>query len=706
MSKFQLDFSKFKKVSSTPHTTTLQHPAGHQITLAHKSIPAKTMAQLKDLPSLGAKAAPKHLADGGDTDQETLGQKIGYPGSGKPKMMAEGGEAMNPKLQQSNLGADLKENYANPKKKKDQDKPRFANGAAPVEADSATDSSDQTASDDQAQAPAPDAAAAQQQDPAATPQQAVPPATAVPTTPDVDPSLQRKRQIYNNAVQAALGVTQSPYNMAKGDGAPDNEQVAKMSFGANGEPPQNFNADLWNNKVLPQFKIEQAQQAAASTATAQKQALESSAKADAGISIPQPTRAPQAAPGSAQPPADATPAAQPGDAELAQLNGQGSDIPTGSNYGVGTGAAPLQDQPANRKPTDPQQLYQNAKQLGYQSIMNERGAFQTDLENEHITPETLSSLFGKKDTLGKMGTLAGLLLGGMGSGVLHQQNPVLQAMQSQIDNDLKAQQLNLGKSESLLSNNMQLFNNLPDALKFSKINMMDAQLHHLVKLAARYPQNANIQQQLASARMVGEQSSTNLMDNIATNQAYMHMMQGAPESAAQVAAMNGDSKMANMIANRVVSTQGGSANILPYLDNEARQATVLASDGKYYNTGSAANAKEYTEAITAYKPIMSDLNELDQLNTIGSRLSPAQRARAESLKGSLTVGLNDLAKSHRISESDIGFEKGRFTDPTAFSTLLSGNSATKQLKASLTKKIQAVNQQFIPNYRPVQSTPR
>jgi len=62
------------------------HPDGHQMIIAHKSVSALHRKQLESLPI--------HKADGGDTDGETLGTMIGYPGSPKPKphMMADGGD--------------------------------------------------------------------------------------------------------------------------------------------------------------------------------------------------------------------------------------------------------------------------------------------------------------------------------------------------------------------------------------------------------------------------------------------------------------------------------------------------------------------------------------------------------------------------------------------------------------------------------------
>lgn len=82
---------------------------------------------------------------------------------------------------------------------------------------------------------------------------------------------------------------------------------------------------------------------------------------------------------------------------------------------------------------------QNALQ-GYAEDM----AFHQDLNNGQIQPETYHSLFAKKDTLGKIGTLFGLLLSGAGSGLAHQPNAVMDMMDNQIKNDLEAQKTNQG----------------------------------------------------------------------------------------------------------------------------------------------------------------------------------------------------------------------------------------------------------------------
>lgn len=72
-------------------------------------------------------------------------------------------------------------------------------------------------------------------------------------------------------------------------------------------------------------------------------------------------------------------------------------------------------------------------------LAQEQDAWLHDQQNGHITPETYQSLFAKKDTLGKIGSIFGLIVGGAGSGLAHQQNMAMDMMNRTIQNDLDAQ---------------------------------------------------------------------------------------------------------------------------------------------------------------------------------------------------------------------------------------------------------------------------
>lgn len=90
-----------------------------------------------------------------------------------------------------------------------------------------------------------------------------------------------------------------------------------------------------------------------------------------------------------------------------------------------------------------------------QGLTAEDAAWQHDLSNGHVTPETYSSLFAKKDTLGKIGTVFGMLLSGAGSGLSHQPNALMQIMDNEIKNDLNAQIQSKNNANTFIGLNQQ-----------------------------------------------------------------------------------------------------------------------------------------------------------------------------------------------------------------------------------------------------------
>jgi hypothetical protein len=128
-----------------------------------------------------------------------------------------------------------------------------------------------------------------------------------------------------------------------------------------------------------------------------------------------------------------------------------------------------------------------------------------DLTNGHIKPETPQSLFAKKDTLGKIGTIFGLLVGGIGSGITGQPNAMLEMMNKQISNDLETQQQSAGNAQNLLKINqadMMNKSQIPinaanakliqadannKAYNLTRMQMNSFALHNLTQQANKYP---------------------------------------------------------------------------------------------------------------------------------------------------------------------------------------------------------------------------
>lgn len=130
---------------------------------------------------------------------------------------------------------------------------------------------------------------------------------------------------------------------------------------------------------------------------------------------------------------------------------QAAPIPAPASPQALAPPSPVQDQPEESR-----NAYDDYKAKHMADFAQENAAFEHDLANGHITPETYGSLFAKKDTLGKLGTVFGMLLSGAGSGLAHQPNALLQLMQHQIDNDLNAQMRSKENAQNFLRLNQNL----------------------------------------------------------------------------------------------------------------------------------------------------------------------------------------------------------------------------------------------------------
>lgn len=140
------------------------------------------------------------------------------------------------------------------------------------------------------------------------------------------------------------------------------------------------------------------------------------------------------------------------------------------------------DSAAPQAPQDqtqqPQQQQPQTPQMspGAQEYLRENAAWVQDLNNGHITPKTYNDLMyhnkdgTEKTTLGKIGTIFGMLVGGAGSALAHQPNMAMQMMDNVIKNDLDAQtkskdnaQNYLRVEQARLLNNANVINVLQSA---------------------------------------------------------------------------------------------------------------------------------------------------------------------------------------------------------------------------------------------------
>jgi len=194
----------------------------------------------------------------------------------------------------------------------------------------------------------------------------------------------------------------------------------------------------------------------------------------------------------------------------------------------------------------------DAKTTVTNDLNNHIQAFQNDLDAGHIKPKTYSDLFHDRSTLGKISGIFGMLLSGMGSGLAHQPNMAFEMMNNQIKNDLDAQQNSVANRQNFLRINQEGLmrqaqaNQLDTetaikARALTNIQMNQAALHSLNVLAngqgtgqemseaqKAFP-NVNRQQAQQMLGMVAPMfnaENARIADLAASKIAYMHQVLG------------------------------------------------------------------------------------------------------------------------------------------------------------------------------------
>lgn len=269
----------------------------------------------------------------------------------------------------------------------------------------------------------------------------------------------------------------------------------------------------------------------------------------------------------------------------------------------------------------------------------------------------------------KVTSALAIVLGGLGAGLQGSTvNMALKTINEGIDREVDAQKANKAQKNNLYHMYLQKYNNDEDAYSRTKSDLLALTAAKTSQIAAQ----AGTPQAAAARDMMKHQLGM------------------------QAAQMNMQFAGANL--SRQAISQGVPVEAMSLLPEKQREQMVRLPNGTMADAGSTANAKEFTEQTEAFEPLMGDLSELKRLNSVGTVLEPSQRERANVLQRHIVTQLNDLAKSHRISESDIGFQTGQLSNPNSIFNKLSTdwNAGTDQLMESLIRKYQSVGKNRVP----------
>ena len=475
MKPLKMDMSKFKKVSGDKNSATFQHQDGHQIKIALKALSPEMANAFKNLPSQTIDAADageenaQKMADGG----ETLGTKIGYPGSPPPKPMSNGGTAQqNYEAVQRGANTVVYKPAPSSTSGGPVDVPSAeASGTAKTYSDAVK--SGKTVPDEN---PAPKAedmplgyAKGGNVCPMCkggvphyadgTPDGGVPP----PQQPDdlsdiIPPTASDAAPAASTNVPYAVGqkiasTVQGTIGDMKDLISPVAQGVASLYHGMVGDNPDGSDSNPAPAKDVAAVAISNGDQPTAQTA---QQISQQQRFAGDPMGM---------------------------DAYEKTLQKGFSDQAQGiQNEASAAGKQGLAESVALDQNTINQQNALKDYNTSKQQLFGEYDNFIKDVQNQHIDP---NHYWASKSTGAKVATGLGLILGGIGGGLTHQGNPALEFLQNNINRDIEAQKANLGKSENLLSANLKQFGNLRDATDMTRVMQQGIVLNQLKSLEAQ-----------------------------------------------------------------------------------------------------------------------------------------------------------------------------------------------------------------------------
>lgn len=266
----------------------------------------------------------------------------------------------------------------------------------------------------------------------------------------------------------------------------------------------------------------------------------------------------------------------------------------------------------------------------YQENIKEYNNFMNDYKNGHIDPNQYIS---DMSVPGKVSTAIGLILGGIGGGMTHQENPALKFLNAQIDRNINAQAAELGKKHNLLSANLDKFKNMNTAMEATRIQqagIVEEQMKNALAKAGSPQAQANMNMAL------GKWHQDNFMNlnRFAMQQSLMNQTQGGGQidPSLKIRAMN----MAGMMsdkdkeqANKELASSSEVEKLRSDVNNQAEhlQSKLLAG---------ALSPSDRSSAMNTFAGVLAKLSEgrfnLEESKNQMDALMPAPFDKEQTLK--------------------------------------------------------------------------
>lgn len=301
-------------------------------------------------------------------------------------------------------------------------------------------------------------------------------------------------------------------------------------------------------------------------------------------------------------------------------------------------------------------------------LLQEAAMTEEELNNGTIKPETYHDLFAKQDTLGKVGTLFGLLVGGAGAGLTHQPNVVMEMMNKEIQNDLEAQRASATNKYNL--HNMArnyLIEKGKQGLESQKIGLEGIKTQTDVQ---KMINEGKLSEAQGKAYMADAATKTQALDTIKANKIALHSLAmkvqklppGSQERLAaerQLAIIN--DKIQN--ENYSIADRAEVASALANSVFNTNPPAGPANDGKPINTG-APQASATPQGAPDPEANFQNNNKLLRLNGKEDLAKDAESKHMPGIKGQASVPLTQEDRGNVLAGKQFQDEMSRFMEWT------------------------------------------
>lgn len=257
-----------------------------------------------------------------------------------------------------------------------------------------------------------------------------------------------------------------------------------------------------------------------------------------------------------------------------------------------------------------------------QALNADAAGIQNDMALGHIDRKTYSDLYANKSTLGKIGTLFGMMLSGAGSGLSHQPNSLLEMMNRELDRDLDAQKAGNVNAQNWynsanLHEQQKAHNFLANAEAYKTATAADLERYKIL----RQNPGADLQGSTTARNAMGigavqemQHVTNNLPDGSpakANGQATLDNFV-KPALAADINKRNTQHVQREQLQKTIQQQQNGTANLRAPVINEERFKQGVQSGANAENLGLAPDTLKGEIASQDVPKIQDEQKKLEQ----------------------------------------------------------------------------------------------